>query len=493
MKKLPPLFVLLLAAAGTSALLGETVTAVPPSSSPAASLTPPVVNLVPTIQDTETKEQRDARMAWWREARFGMFIHWGIYSVPAQGEWYMYKHKVSVADYSAFARQFNPTKFNADTWAQLAHDAGMKYLVITAKHHDGFSMFPTQTTDYNIIAATPYKQDVLGELATACRKRGIKFGIYYSIGLDWYHPGGDLYTAQPWDPAQVGDNEKFVQTIVMPECRELLERYHPDLWWWDGSGQTWSPKHPDRAAQLQAIFAPYRGLIINNRMYDAYRPNQYQPGWFADTGHAVENFVRGDYATPENTVPATVPADLDWETNNTINGSWGFNVDDLKFKSATVLLEKLIDIASKGGNFLLNVGPDATGLIPAPEVDRLKEMGRWINVNGEAIYGTGRSPFTDLHGSYDPVKKDKEGKPIFHPVWDYRCTTKPGKIYVHLFQWPTGVFKLPAVAGTVGNAHLLADPAHAPLKFTQTATEVAIDLPAKALDPIATVLVLETK
>jgi alpha-L-fucosidase len=436
-------------------------------------------NLIPAIQKAETKEHRDSRMAWWREARFGMFIHWGIYSVPAHGEWYMYHKKVPVATYAAFARQFNPTKFDAEAWAQLAQDAGMKYMVITAKHHDGFSMFPTKATNYNIADATPYQHDVLAELAKACRKRGIKFGIYYSIGLDWHHPGGDLWRAQPWDPAQVGDNEKFVQTIPIPECQELLERYHPDLWWWDGSGKTWSPEHPDRAAQLQKIFASFSDLIINNRMYDAYRNDQFKPGWFADTGNLVENFVRGDYATPEGTVPATTASDLDWETCDTTNNSWGYNAEAKEFKTPENLVRRLVDVASKGGNYLLNVGPTSEGVIPSPEIDDLRAIGAWLRVNGESIYGTGRAA--------DGVSVAQTSQKT-----EWRCTTKTGKIYIHLFTWPGATLVIDGIHGPVTKAFLLADPAHKPLNVKKSESEEIVSLPMAAPDNINSVLCLET-
>jgi alpha-L-fucosidase len=183
-------------------------------------------------------------MAWWREARYGLFIHWGIYAAPAHGEWYMNKSKVPVAEYEKYAKSFYPWKFNAEEWVKIAQDAGMKYIVFTAKHHDGFSMFGSKVTEYNIVDRTPFKTDAVRELSSAARKAGIKFGIYYSQGQDWYHPGGGKSGGQ-WDPKQAGDEEAFVNSIVIPQIHELLNDYGKiDLFWWDSSVSVWSPKHP---------------------------------------------------------------------------------------------------------------------------------------------------------------------------------------------------------------------------------------------------------
>ena len=219
----------------------------------------------------ETKEQRDLRMKWWREARFGMFIHWGVYSVPAGtydgkqiggiGEWIMRSANIPVARYAEYAKQFNPQKFNATEWVGYAKSAGMKYIVMTAKHHDGFCMFPTKVDDWNINGRTPFKRDPVGEMAAACKKAGLKFGVYYSQNLDWHHAGGGTAGAA-WDEAQKGDFHKYVVNVSAPQVKELLETYHPAVLWWDING----PFDAEEVKALTASFSKVPELIANNRL-----------------------------------------------------------------------------------------------------------------------------------------------------------------------------------------------------------------------------------
>jgi alpha-L-fucosidase len=456
MKMIRCSFVLLLifCAPGTDCVRGQ--------SSPPAS---------PTIAaGAETKEHRDARMAWWREAKFGMFIHWGVYSVPAGfyqgkpvpgiGEWIMCNGKIPMAEYEKFPAQFDPTQFDAEKWVQIAQDAGVKYIVITAKHHDGFAMFKSAVSPFNIYDDTPFKRDPLRELAKACREHGIRLGFYYSQAQDWNHPGG-AEAHGSWDPAQLGD---------MDQVKELLTNYGPDvpavLWWDTPHGMT-----PARAALFQPVLALRPDLITNNRLGGGFK---------------------GDTETPEQHIPPHGYPGEDWETCMTINGTWGYKSDDQNWKPAATLLRNLIDIASHGGNYLLNVGPDSHGVIPQPEVDRLKAVGDWLKVNGEAIYGCGATCFGPEAGADSPTEKDKNGKPAFIAKWDWRCTTKPGKIYIHIFNWPAGTFDLSDVPGQVTKAYLLAEPSHPPLKFAQTGGDVKVSLPAQAPDPVASVLCLET-
>ena len=343
-------------------------------------------------QSCETRQQRDTRMAWWRDAKFGMFIHWGIYSVPAQGEWHMFEAKVPVAEYAKHAAVFNPTKFDATKIVATAKSAGMKYIVITAKHHDGFSMFATKASDFNIADATPLKRDVIREMSNACHEAGLKFGIYYSIGLDWHHPGGGMACGPKFDTAQKGDPELFLSKIVVPQIHELLNNYAVDLVWWDGgTPDVWDTTLPAHAARLYQEFKPFPHLIINNRLYDNYRGKQLNSDYWKPTD-SLEHFIRGDYATPEGNIPASVAAGIDWETCESINNSWGFNKSEQHWKTSENLIRNLCDIASKGGNYLLNVGPTSEGLIPQPGIERLAEVGAWMNVNGDAIYGTSASP-----------------------------------------------------------------------------------------------------
>jgi alpha-L-fucosidase len=450
--------------------------------------------ITPTLSahaEIERKEQRDARMAWWREAKFGMFIHWGVFSVPAGvyhehpapkgtiqfSEWLMFSCRIPVLEYRQFAQHFNPVRYNAEDWLKAASDAGMKYIVITTKHHDGFAMFDTKASDWNIVQASPYGKDPLKELAQACRQHGIKLGFYYSQAQDWVN-GGSIGLASmgtkappPWDKAQRRDMDEYINKISVPQVREICSNYgeFPQILWWD----TPRDMNRERAEQIQKVVQEIRpGIIQNNRLGGGYR---------------------GDTETPEGFIPAQGYPGRDWETCMTMNDSWGYKRSDNYWKSTETLIRNLCDIASKGGNYLLTVGPTSEGLIPRPSLDRLAEIGRWMHINGEAIYGTGPTPFGPEAGALDPVKKDKKGKPLFTPSWVWRCTTKPGKLYIHIFQWPTtGKFELPAVKSKVVKATLLAAPEKT-VEFKQNDSVVTLTLPAQAPDPIASVISLETK
>ncbi len=401
----------------------------------------------------ETKAQKDARMKWWREARFGLFIHWGIYSVPAgfwkdkpvdsAGEWIMHNGRIPVADYAKFASEFNPVKFNAEEWVLLAENAGMKYIVITSKHHDGFAMFGSKASTYNIVDATPFRRDPLKELAAACQKHGIKLGFYYSQAQDWHQPGGASYHGH-WDPAQNGSMDVYLKNIAMPQVREILSNYGPiAVLWWD----TPADMTRERALQFLPLLKLQPGIITNNRLGGGFP---------------------GDSETPEQFVPPTGFPGRDWETCMTMNDTWGFKSNDHNWKSPETLIRNLVDIASKGGNYLLNVGPTSEGRIPEPSVERLEAIGRWLKVNGEAIYGTSASPFKRL-------------------AWG-RCTTRPGKLYLHVFDWPAdGRLTIP-MAGKVTGAYLLAQP-EKPLDVVGTGESVAITVPTSPPDPIASVVV----
>jgi alpha-L-fucosidase len=446
------------------------------------------VHPVPAVQDTETATERDARMEWWREARFGMFIHWGLYSIPAGtwdgkqipsiGEWIMNNASIPVADYKALAGKFNPVGFSAHDIVALAKQAGMKYIVITAKHHDGFAMFDSKANAVNIVAATPFKRDPLKELAEEARKQGLKLGFYYSQDQDWTAPGASAILrdhhdpkTHHWDPAQDGDFDTYLHTKAIPQIKELLTNYgeFPAVVWFDTPTANMTPA---RAAEIVTLLNQHPNLIWNNRLGGGYK---------------------GDTETPEQYIPPQGFPGRDWESCMTMNDTWGFKSYDLNFKSTETLLKNLIDIASKGGNYLLNVGPDSNGVVPAAEQERLKAMGQWLAVNGEAIYATGPTLFGAEAGSFSATEKDKKGNPKFEPAWAWRSTTGKDKIYIELFQWPDGRFHLDKLPRPVTGAYLLADASHTPLKLTQTGSGLDVQLPAKALDPVATVLVLETK
>jgi len=443
---------------------------------------------VAAIQDTENAAQKDMRMAWWRQARFGMFIHWGLYSIPAGtwngkqipgiGEWIMNDASIPVADYKALAPKFNPTAFSAHDIVALAKSAGMKYIVITAKHHDGFAMFDSKADPFNIVAATPFKRDPLRELADECKKQGMKLGFYYSQDQDWTAPGGAAYKTDHhdapnhhWDKAQDGNFATYLHTKAIPQLRELLTHYgdFPAVIWFDTPTVDMTPA---LAGEIVALLNQHKNLIWNNRLGGGYK---------------------GDTETPEQYIPAQGYPGRDWEACMTMNDTWGYKSYDMNFKSTETLLRNLIDIASKGGNYLLNIGPDSKGNVPPAEVERLHQVGQWLAVNGEAIYGTKPTLFGEEAGSFSKTEKNAEGKPKFVPAWNWRSTTAAHKIYIELFTWPAGSFHLNKMPRTVTGAYLLADASHKALKVSQSGAGIDIALPVRALDPIATTLVLETK
>jgi alpha-L-fucosidase len=443
---------------------------------------------VPSVQDTESLLQRDVRMQWWREARFGMFIHWGLYSIPAGtwdgrqipgvGEWIMNSASIPVAEYKALASQFDPTSFSAQDIVALAKAAGMKYIVITAKHHDGFAMFDSKANSFNIVAATPFKRDPLRELAEECRKQGIKLGFYYSQDQDWTAPGGSAYktanhnsATHHWDAVQDGDFDSYFHGKAIPQIKELLTQYaeFPVVVWFDSPSANMTP---ERAAEIVTLLNQHPNLIWNNRLGGTYQ---------------------GDTETPEQHIPPQGFPGRDWESCMTINDTWGYKSYDTNFKSVETLLRNLIDIASKGGNYLLNIGPDSRGVVPVAEAERLHQMGRWLAVNGEAIYKSKPTLFGPEAGGFSPIEKDEDGNPKFIATWNWRSTTKADKIYIEIFTWPgSGSFHLVNPPREVTSAYLLADSTHTPLKLMKTGDSLDVQLPAKALDPIATVLVLNT-
>ena len=425
----------------------------------------------------ETKEQRDVRMAWWRDAKFGMFIHWGVYSVPAGfyhdqpvkgiGEWIMNKGKIPMAEYQLFAKEFNPVKFNADDWVKAAKYAGMKYIVITSKHHDGFAMFCSQASPWNICDASPYGKDPLKALAAACQKYGVKLGFYYSQAQDWNNGGSA--SGGKWDKAQEHDMDEYIAKVAVPQVKEICSNYgeFPAVIWWD----TPTGMNKDRAQKLyDAVQSLNPNVIMNNRLGGGFK---------------------GDTETPEQKIPAKGFPGRDWETCMTMNNTWGFKRDDDHWKSTEVLIRNLCDIASKGGNYLLNVGPTSEGLIPQPSLDRLAEVGAWMKVNGEAIYGSSATVFGGELGVAVKAKDGYGSDTTVSSANDWRCTTKPGKIYLIIFKWPTdGKFVLSGLQSKITKAYLLADRQQV-LKFGQTDAGATIELPASAPDKIASVVCLE--
>ncbi len=419
----------------------------------------------------ETREQKDARMQWWRDARFGMFIHWGLYAVPAgewkgrtdHAEWIRETAQIPIDEYDKFVGQFNPVNYNPDEWVRLAKEAGMKYIVITSKHHDGFCLWDSKQTDYDIMS-TPYKQDILRKLADACSRQGIQLCFYHSI-MDWHHP--DYLPRRGWEAsARTAEGADFSRYIayMKNQLAELVGNFGPHVLWFDGEWEnTWTHE------MGRDLYNYVRGLkpdiIINNRV------DKGRQGMQGMTG---KGDFRGDFGTPEQEIPHQGIPGVDWESCMTMNDHWGWNKNDKNWKSGQDLIHKLIDIASKGGNFLLNIGPRADGTFPDESVARLKEIGRWMAANSPSIYGTTASSFKRL-------------------AWG-RCTKKVGPsgvtLYLHVFDRPNdGQLLVPGLRNTVSRASFLAG--------NQAITTEAVEdglllrLPKQAMDPVATVIVLE--
>jgi len=428
--------------------------------------------ILPVTCRAETQSELDHRMAWFREARFGLFIHWGVYSVPAgewgtnknYGEWFLEETKMPVSQYEKFASQFNPVKFDAREWVRLAKSAGMKYIVITSKHHDGFGMFPSDLTDW-CIKSTPFKRDPLKELAQACQEQGLKLCFYHSI-MDWHHP--DWGTRRAWNDKADGTPDMDRYTAYMKgQLKELLTRYGPiGILWFDGEWE--KPWTHERGLDLYNYVRSLQpNIIVNNRVGKAR------------TGmNGMDQGAQkvGDYGTPEQEIPATgFGPGVDWESCMTMNNHWGYNKNDQNWKSGKTLIRNLIDCSSKGGNYLLNVGPTSEGQIPEASIARLKEVGEWMKVNDEAIYATTASPFKRL-------------------PWG-RCTKvvngPEATLYLHVFDWPSdGKLLVPGLKNKIQKAFLLADPKRA--LTTEVAPEaVRVSVPAAAPDPISSTVVLK--
>ncbi len=435
-------------------------------AAPAEPLSGITQTLSPNPYVNETAAERDARMAWWRDAKFGMFIHWGVYSVPAgyykgvkipgYGEWIMHKAKIPVADYKSFASKFNPTHYNPESWVELAKNAGMKYMVITAKHHDGFAMFDSAASKWDVVDATPYGKDLIAPLGTVCRANGLKFGLYYSQAQDWVHGGSTDWKQKggqaPWDPAQTEITmDHYIDTIAVPQMNELMTKYGSiAALWWD----TPTDMNKERADKLIATLKAQPGIIHNNRLGGDYQ---------------------GDFKTPEQTIPAT-GLDYDWESCMTINKTWGFISDDAEWKSTKTLVRNLVDIVSKGGNYLLNVGPDSSGMIPPLCVERLQEVGAWMSVNQASIHGTVATP----------CAVDWNGRVTMHKKADGNTT-----LYLHVFDWKAGEKLYLPVGNTVTSCYLLADNKRKLTTQFGPNSGIQVTLEGTAPDAIDSVIVLE--
>jgi alpha-L-fucosidase len=424
--------------------------------------------------DPESDQAKQARLAWFRDAKFGLFIHWGLYAIPAGqwkgarvpgiGEWIMFRAKVPVSEYEKLAQSFNPVKFDADAWVALAKDAGMKYIVITSKHHDGFALFDSKVSRWDVADATPFKRDILKELAAACAKQGLPLGFYYSQAQDWHEPNG---AGNTWDfgPDEKKDFDQYLRGKAEPQVRELLTGYGPVALVWFDTPRMMSAERAQRFTDIVRQLQPK--TLIDGRLGAA-----------------------GDYvSTGDNVIPGQVQAAA-WEVPATLNHTWGYRSDDHDWKSAGDVTFKLVDVVSKGGNYLLNVGPMADGVIPQPSQDVLRTVGRWLKLNGEAVYGAGPTPWGDELGEASSKgAKDLRGNPLFLARNEWRVTTKPGKLYFTFFTEPRVPFELPPMKNAVKRAYRLADAQPVEVKVEAGRPTLVIERPI--LDPTATVVVVE--
>jgi len=394
-------------------------------------------------------------LARFDEMKFGMFIHWGLYTIPAGewkgkyvrgiGEWIMFREKIPVAEYEQLAKQFNPVKFDGGEWAQLAKDAGMRYMVITSKHHDGFAMFGSKASKYNIVDATPYAKDPMKDLSAACAARGVDFGFYYSQDQDWHEANG---RGNNWDFPEKRDAQIYLEGKVFPQVKEILSGYGPlRLIWFDTPGLLSEQQVVDLRNMVKSL---QPGCLINSRI-----------------GHGKHDYVQ----TGDNAIPIQVYVrDGKWEVPATLNDTWGYKKNDNHWKDPRDLISKLSDIVSKGGNYLLNIGPTSEGVVPQQSQEILRTIGKWLAVNGEAIYGTTPSPFQ-----------------MRDITW--RATVKPNKLYLHVLNWPGRQLRVEGLESRVTRAWFLAGKAEVP--FKQAGNVLELSLPEKPLDPNVTVIALD--
>jgi alpha-L-fucosidase len=407
-----------------------------------------------------TSISHEERMAWFRHDKFGMFIHWGPYSLLAgewkgqripigtEAEWIMERFNIPVQQYREMARRMNPVNFNADQWVGLAKSAGMKYLVVTAKHHDGFAMYHSQVSEYNIVDWTTFKRDPLEELSQACQRAGIRFCVYYSHREDWDHPDG---YGNNWDYDRSKKNfARYLEQKSKPQLRELLTNYGPlGLVWFDRG--LYTPQQAEDFVNLVRTLQPH--CLVNGRV-----------------GNYAQDLM-GDYQEMGDNGMPVGGLQEDWETPQTLNTTWGFSKLDQQWKTPANVIQRLVEIVSKGGNYLLNIGPMADGTIPPPSVAVLEKVGAWMQKNGESIYGTSACPLEDF-------------------PWG-RCTVKGQKIYLHVFSWPAdATLRISGLHNEVAAAYPLVDPSLR-LSVGRENGAITVGLPARSLDENDTVVVME--
>jgi alpha-L-fucosidase len=395
--------------------------------------------------------ERLAARRWFADAKFGLFIHWGVYSELGAGEWVMHNRKIAVGEYEWLATTFNPTKFDAQAWVALAKRAGVRYITITSRHHDGFSMFKTAQTPYNIVDWTPFRRDPLKELADACRAAGIKLFFYYSQ-LDWHHPDYWPRGQTAWDNGrpEAGDWNRYIG-FMNAQLTELLTGYGPlGGIWFDGM---WDK--PEAPWQLDATYA----LIHRLQPQALVIPNHHQRPRPGEDVQTFEQDLPGANTAGFNT--NYVSGDVPLETSLTMNGSWGFNITDRDFKSVRTLVGYLVRAAGNGGNLLLNIGPRPDGTISLEFAARLDSLGTWLQTFGPSIYAT-------------------RAGPVAPRSWG--ATTRRGDtVFVHVLDWPDPLLAVGPLGARVRSAYTLAG--KAPVRFTEAAAGVTLALPAAAGEP----------
>ena len=429
---------------------------------------------------TQSMKNHDERITWWRDARFGMFIHWGVYSraggvwkgqkVDGYAEHLMRKEKISRKEYLELAHGFNPVNFDADRWVSDAKQAGMKYLIITSKHHDGFAMFDSKVSDFNIMQQTPFKKDPMAALSAACKRQGIKFGFYYSHAFDWEHPdapgndweydnpAGDrqLHGGVNWfdiHPELLPKAQRYVDEKSIPQIRELITKYHPDILWFDTPSKL---PLSENIRILKAIRAIDRHVVVNGRL----------------ARNAAISF--GDYKNTADRPAEFYPVTGDWEAIPTTNESYGYHQYDSSHKPASFFIQLLAKAASRGGNLLMNIGPKGDGTFDGRDLAILQGIGKWMKTNGQAIYGTTASPL--------PLQN-----------WGV-STVKGNKCYLHVFKWPAdGKLYVGGLKSDVAGIYLLADPKKTLASRRLNDDDIVIDCPRRAPDTVNTVIVVQLK
>src|SRR5690554_2408105 len=430
-----------------------------------------VLVVLSTWKETSA-QSKDETLEWFQNAKFGLFIHWGAYAEIGRNEWARANYKMSIDEYQKYIDRFNPVKYNPDEWVKLAQEAGMKYMIFTSKHHDGFSMFDTKLSDYSIMNNT-YGKDIAGMLAEACKNNDMPFGFYYSI-REWYHPDyiqpgtwADRFEGLEKAPSPFADAPKLERYLdhAKGQLKELVTQYDPTIIWFDGTSQhtieeLGSYEFSEYLKQLKPE------LIHNNRIFPKNERQKY-----------TDRFM-GDFLTPERSTPTSQLLKPDgtlapWEAcNATQFNAWGYNRYETQFHTVTELIQALVSVVSKGGNLLLNVGPKPDGTIRGEDIIRLKAMGEWLNVNGESIYDTKPGLFNLL------------------PFYG-KSTLKDNVLYVHTFEWPDDlILRLPGVKSEIQKVYFLADKS-LPVNYERSGDDVLIHLPERALDENATVIALE--